>query len=242
MSPGDERVALVTGAGSGIGRAIALALAAGRARVLGVGRGQDALEETARSVGPDTGSVECHAADLALDDAVTALATRVDHEFGRLDVLVHSAGGYHAGPLEATGVEALDELYRINLRVPFLLTRLLLPMLARSRGQVVLVNSSAGLTAQAGISAYAATKHALRGFADSLRAELNPKGVRVLSVYPGRTASPMQRRVHEIEGRPYRPDALLQPEDVASSVLHALDLPETAELTEIHIRPMTPLA
>ena len=82
------------------------------------------------------------------------------------------------------------------------------------------------------------TKHALKAIADSLRAELNPHGVRVLSVYLGRTASEMQKRIYEKEGKPYRPELLLQPEDVASVILNALCLPGTAEVTDIHIRPM----
>ena len=73
--------------------------------------------------------------------------------------------------------------------------------------------------------------------ADALRAELNPDGVRVLSVFPGRTASRMQEAVHRGEGRPYRPEALLQPADVAEAVLAALRLPPTAETTDLHIRP-----
>jgi len=62
--------------------------------------------------------------------------------------------------------------------------------------------------------------------------------VRVLSVYPGRTASAMQEEVHRIEGLPYRPERLLQPADVAASVVAALELPGTAEVTDLHIRPM----
>jgi len=62
--------------------------------------------------------------------------------------------------------------------------------------------------------------------------------VRVLTVFPGRTATPMQEEVHRFEGRPYDPSRFLQPEDVAASVVHALSLPRTAELTDLHIRPM----
>jgi short-subunit dehydrogenase len=86
----------------------------------------------------------------------------------------------------------------------------------------VFINSTAGLTASANVAQYAATKHALRAIADSLREELNPDGVRVVSVYPGRTATPLQARLHTLEGRDYRPDRLAQPEDVASVVMSAL--------------------
>jgi NADP-dependent 3-hydroxy acid dehydrogenase YdfG len=111
-------------------------------------------------------------------------------------------------------------------------------MLKARRGQVVFVNSSSGIVAKPMSSQYDLTKHALKAIADSLRGEVNPCGVRVLSIYLGRTASEMQERIHHMEGQPYRPELLLQPTDVASVILNALSLPRTAEVTDIHIRPM----
>ena len=78
----------------------------------------------------------------------------------------------------------------------------------------------------------------LRALADALREELNPRGIRVLTVYPGRTAGPMQETLHQLEGRPYRLDRLLQPDDVAATIMDVLSLPRTAEVTDIDIRPM----
>src|SRR5690242_6858519 len=100
------------------------------------------------------------------------------------------------------------------------------------------MNSSAGLSARAGVGQYAATKHALRAIADTLREEVNTDGIRVLSVFPGRTASPMQATVHANEGRVYHPDHLIQPEDIAKVVIDALSLPRTAEIMDIRIRPL----
>jgi NADP-dependent 3-hydroxy acid dehydrogenase YdfG len=74
--------------------------------------------------------------------------------------------------------------------------------------------------------------------ADALRDEVNPAGVRVLSVYPGRTATDQQASIYELEGRAYVPETLLQPEDVAATVVGALTLPRTAELTDLRVRPM----
>ena len=90
--------------------------------------------------------------------------------------------------------------------------------------------------------AYAATKHALHSLAISLRNEVNPYGVRVLSVYPGRTATPMQARVHRFEGRRYEAATLLQPSDVADMIVAALALPRTADVTDIMVRPMKKLS
>jgi NADP-dependent 3-hydroxy acid dehydrogenase YdfG len=112
-------------------------------------------------------------------------------------------------------------------------------MLKRSRGQVVFINSTAGLNAKrADAAQYCATQHAVKAIADSLREEVNPDGIRVLSVHPGRTATPRQEKLYRAEGRPYRPELLVQPEDVASVVLHCLLLPRRAEVTDITIRPM----
>jgi short-subunit dehydrogenase len=99
------------------------------------------------------------------------------------------------------------------------------------------VNSSAGLVANAGWSAYAASKFGLRGLADALRAEEAGAGVRVTTVFPSRTATPMQEKVHEQEGRVYDASRWLHSETVVDSVLHVLDLPAEATIPELVLRP-----
>jgi len=141
-------------------------------------------------------------------------------------------------PIEKASASDFDELYRLNVRAPYLLTQALIPMLRAQKGQVVFLNSTVGLRSKARIAQYAATKHALKAVADSLREELNEAGVRVLSVFLGSTATPMQERIHKIEGRIFRPELLCQPSDVASIVISSLLLPKTAEVTDIIIRPM----
>jgi NADP-dependent 3-hydroxy acid dehydrogenase YdfG len=103
----------------------------------------------------------------------------------------------------------------------------------------VFINSSAGLNASANVGQYAATKHALKAVADSLRHEVNAEGLRVLSIYPGRTASPLQEAVFKMEEREYRSEMLIQPEDLAAVIINALALPRSAEVTDINVRPLT---
>jgi NADP-dependent 3-hydroxy acid dehydrogenase YdfG len=236
----DKRVAVVTGASSGIGRAVALALARAGVSQLLVGRDRDRLAQcvsAAQAFAPTTGAT----LDLTSEIDIDALAELARNDAGMLDVLVHSAGTIRQSTLEQGGVDALDAQYAINVRAPYVLTQKLRAPLVAAKGQIVFVNSSAGLSAsRSDIAPYAASKHALKAIADSIRAEMNPYGVRVLSVYPGRTATPMQEAVFRHEGRPYDPTRLLQPDDVASIVLAALELPRTAEVTDISIRPMTP--
>ncbi len=239
MSAFHGKAAVVTGASGGIGEAIAVALAGEGARLLLSGRSADKLERvagTARDLSP---AVETFAADLAEDEAVQALASRAEAAFGGVDILVHSIGLFVAGRFETSPVEDLDRQYRINTRVPYLLTQALLPSLISRQGQVLFVNSSTGFhPPRAGWVGYGASKHALRALADGLRDEVNEKGVRVITVFPGRTATPMQEEVHRYEGRDYDPERFLQPPDVAAAVLNALALPRTAEVTDLHIRPM----
>jgi NAD(P)-dependent dehydrogenase (short-subunit alcohol dehydrogenase family) len=234
-----DQVAVITGASGGIGEAIALALAGEGARLLLSGRSTEKLggvAERARVLSPE---IETFAADLAEDEAVRGLASRSATAFGGVDILVHSIGLFVAGPFETSPVEDFDRQVRINTRVPYLLTQALLPSLIERRGQVLFINSSTGFhPPRAGWVAYGASKHALRALADGFRDEVNRQGVRVITVFPGRTATPMQEEVHRYEGRSYDPARFLQPADVAAAVVNALSLPRTAEVTDLHIRPM----
>jgi NADP-dependent 3-hydroxy acid dehydrogenase YdfG len=232
------RIAVVTGAGSGVGQAIAGALAAQGATLCLVGRTLATLQATACGVSHTKVVTRCYPTDLTQDSAVQALTEQLQRDWHAIDILVHSAGVHAMGKLEAVPVSDLDLQYRTNVRAPYLLTQALLPLLRRRHGQVVFINSSVGLTARGQVGQYAATKHALKAIADSFRDEVNAEGLRVLSVYLGRTASPMQAKIHAMEGKAYYPEDLLQPSDVAAIVLNALCLPHTAEVTDISIRPM----
>jgi NADP-dependent 3-hydroxy acid dehydrogenase YdfG len=232
-------VAVVTGAGTGIGRAIALGLVEKGAVVILVGRTKRTLEEVAHSAATyKKDHACCFQGDITSENDLRRLGVTLERDYGGVDILVHSAGLIHIESFPSASLDNFERQFRTNVFAPFALTQWLLPMLIAREGQVVFINSTAGLNAAANVSQYAATKHALKAIADSLRAEVNAKGVRVLSVYPGRTASPMQQAVHQLEGKAYSPERLLQPEDVAEMVLTALGLPRTAEITDIMIRPM----
>lgn len=102
---------------------------------------------------------------------------------------------------------------------------------------MVFVNSGAGLRANAGWGSYAASKFALKALADALREEEAAHGVRVTSVYPGRTATPMQQKVRSQEGAPYTPEAFVRPESVAKLIAFALNAPRDALLPDLSVRP-----
>ena len=228
-----SRTALITGAGSGIGRAIALALAADHDRLVLVGRREGPLHDTAAAIG--------HGTVLSADLATEAGRERVAAVAGQsLRTLVCSTGAFLRAPLAATEAAAWAALDLINVHAPMLLVARCLPALRAEGGDVVVINSTAGLAAGAGTSAYTAGKHALRAATDALRMELRGQGIRVLSVFPGRTDTPMQVEVLAAEDRTAPPGTLMGAEDVAAVVRAALLLPRRAEVTDITLRPSVP--
>lgn len=222
---------MVAGASGGIGRAIALAAAsAGATRLLLVGRDAARLAHVALAVTQAGAVADAESVDLGSG----ALPRLPD----RLDLLVHAAGAHGLGPLATTDAAMAQRLWSVNALAPLLLTRAAAAALEAASGQVVFINSSQGLGAGRHAAAYAASKHALRAIADSARLELNPRGVRVTSIYPGRTDTPMQRALLAMEGRRPDPARLLRAEDVAAMVIAAASLPRTAEVTEVALRPL----
>lgn len=223
---------LITGAGSGIGSVVARRLVERGDQVLLLAR--DAGR--ARQLAEEFPGAQTLVGDLSNPGRLSwALSKQALPE--RLDSLIHVAGVVDLGPVADLPPALWDQQLAVNLVGPAELTRLLLPVLRVSRARVVFVNSGAGLNAHAGWSAYAASKHGLKALADSLRAEEAPNGIHVTSVYPGRTATPMQEKVHQQEGREYDASRFIAPESVATTILMALDLPDDANLTDLTVRP-----
>jgi short-subunit dehydrogenase len=232
-----KKNAVITGATGGIGRAIAMELIGNGVNVCLLSRNDFDLQgyfETGRS---STVRVWTYKGDLACDTDLAGFCEYIGEQVSTVDILVHSAGAYCAGTVAETRVEELDRLYRVNVRAPYLLTQSLLPKLKQSKGQIVFMNSSAGMKAAEKLSQYASSKFALRALTDCLRQEVNGDGIKVLSVFPGRTASKMQEWVHHLEQRAFDPGSLIQPEDIAQIVVKSLELPVTAEVTDVHVRP-----
>jgi NADP-dependent 3-hydroxy acid dehydrogenase YdfG len=222
---------LVTGASSGIGAAVAAALARSGWTVVASGRDEARLAAVAAEHGERVTMV---AADLTDDGGlglVVEAATATD-----LHAVVHAAGVVALGTVADAALDDLDRQWAVNLRAPYRLTQGLLPALRAARGHVVFVNSGSGRRANPNWGAYAATKFGLRALADALRAEEAGHGVRVTSVYPGRTDTPMQRAVFAREGRPYDASGLVPAADVAEAVRLALETPPPGLLSDVEIR------
>jgi NAD(P)-dependent dehydrogenase (short-subunit alcohol dehydrogenase family) len=195
------------------------------------------LKVTAEMAGPTAQLVP---ADITTPQGIGAVAHAA---LPTLRALVHCAGNFNYGSVASSSSSTWTAAAAVNLHAPMLLTAACLEHLRAGRGDVVFVNSSAGLRPPgAGAAVYSATKHALRAAADALRQEINGYGIRVVSVFPGRTDTPMQTAAQELEGRRIPLDRLLAPDDVAEIVLATLRLPARAEVTEVVIRPSLPPA
>jgi short-subunit dehydrogenase len=224
---------LVTGAGSGIGRALARRLTERGDELVLVARNQ----ARAADLGRDFPAARVLVGDLAEPSTLNGLGREVE---GPLDSLVHCAGVVDLAPVARLRLRDLEEQLAVNLVAPAVLTRELLPRVREAGGIVVFVNSSAGLSASPDWSAYAASKFGLRALADSLRAEEVEHGVRVTTVYPSRTATPMQEKVHEQEGRTYDASRWISAETVVDTILHVLDLSRDATIPDVTVRPVVP--
>ena len=224
----DRPLALVTGATRGIGAAVAEALAPTHRLLLG-GRDAEALRERAQGFP----QAEAWPVDLTDADALREATASLD----TLDVLVHSAGTAQLGAVADSDAAVWRHNLEVNLVAVAELTRLVLPALRAAKGHVVFINSGQGLAVRAGWGPYAASKFAVRAYADALRAEEEPLGVRVTTVYPVRTDTDMQRAVVAHEGGQYAPEKYLRPESVAEAVRAAVTAGPDAHMTEVTIRP-----
>lgn len=217
--------AIVTGASSGIGAAIARQLAAAGARLVITGRSLPALDRVAHQC-MGSADLATVAGDLTAAAVQEEVVGRAVAAFGGIDLLVNNAGVSMNAPFAELDEEVLREIFEINFFAAAALTRLALPELVRSHGAVVVMSSVVGLVATPTRSAYAASKHALHGLFDAIRAEVRRHGVTVTIVCPGFVATPIRERALRADGTPQGFDdaagrRMLSPERVARATLRA---------------------
>ena len=187
------KVALITGAAMGIGAAVAELLAE-RGAMLGVlDRDGDPLEQLAARLRATGSEVEPIVGDLRQLQVLEQAVERTVRRFGRLDVLSNNAGVQRYGTLETTSDDIWDEVYDINLKSIFRLSRLAVPHLRKTRGSIVNMASVQGLASQANVVAYSSAKHALIGLTRAAAVDCAAEGIRVNAVAPGSVNTPMMR-------------------------------------------------
>ena len=229
----EERVAVITGGSRGIGRALASEFAARGYTVLITGRDEAALAEAAASIAKGGATVLTRHCDVRSPESVGRLFVALETRFKHVDVLVNNAG--IAGPnatVDKLKVEAWLEVVATNLNGTFLVTKAALPLL-RSGSTIVNNLSAAARQVFPGMPAYIASKHGALGFTNALREELRPRGIRVLGLLPGATATDIWDQ--------FWPDAprarMMSPQTIARAVADAVELPDNASVDELVLSP-----
>jgi len=229
-----DRHAVVTGGGSGIGAATAAALLRAGARVTLMGRDAAKLEAQRSALGGGE-QIACVSADVTDEDAVNAAFARAADGLGAIDILVNNAGQATASPFAQTDLALWKRMLDVNLTGVFLCTRAALPaMLARKRGRIVNVASTAGQVGYPYVAAYCASKHGVIGMTRALALEVATQGVTVNAVCPGYTETELlQASLDQITRKTSRSEAearsilvrhnpqqrFVQPDEVANAVL-----------------------
>ena len=230
--------ALITGATEGIGRAIAFALGRAGYQVGVCARTPSKLRTLLDELAAAGITAAGYPADVGLEADVATLMSHLTTALGPIDVLVNNAGIAVLKPFAELTLDEWDATMATNLRSLFLVTRAVLPgMRERRRGSIVNISSLAGRNGFAGGTAYTASKHAVLGFSRSLMLEVRADNVRVIAICPGSVDTPLMRTQTAFATRL---EKILQPEDVADTVLAALALPERAMVSELDIRPTNP--
>src|SRR5580658_8731090 len=177
-----SKVWFVTGAGRGMGVDIVQAALAAGHSVVATGRKAERIEQ---AVGRHKNLLAV-ALNITSPEAATAAAKTAVERFGRIDVLINNAANFYAGYFETLSAEQFRAQIETNFFGPLNVTRAILPILRAQRsGQVITITSTAGLVGQEFVAAYAASKFALEGWMESLRFDLAPFGIAIMSVEPG---------------------------------------------------------
>jgi NAD(P)-dependent dehydrogenase (short-subunit alcohol dehydrogenase family) len=219
-----ERAALITGGSSGIGLAMARMLQDEGFALTLASRRPEKVEAAAAELG-----AVAVAADVSDSDACERLVAEHRERFGRLDVLVNSAGIGIGGRVEDLPVKHLDLQLGVNLRGLFLVTRAAIPLLRDSRGWIVNLASIAGTLPTPGLATYGATKAAVISLTRSLNEELDADGVRAIALCPGFVDTPMA------EWSGLRSEEMIRPEDCAEVVRMLLRLSPRARIPQVVI-------
>ncbi|MFA7586372.1 MAG: SDR family NAD(P)-dependent oxidoreductase [Novosphingobium sp.] len=237
------KVALVTGASSGIGEAAAFALAEAGATVAISARRKDRLDGLVARIEGIGGKALALAGDMAKqDDATRAVADTVT-AFGRIDILINSAGIMESGGIEGADLDLYRKVMDINLMGTIYTCHAAIPyMLEQGCGDMITISSLAGRKGGEQTNAYSASKHAVNSMTDALRQELGDRNIRVSILMPGATKTEVGDNITDpnwrkaIQAHVGKEGAVL-PEEIARTLVFMLSLPRRVNISEICVRP-----
>ncbi len=239
-------VALITGASSGIGRATALALARRHLRLALLARSAERLEQV-RAEAEEQGSGEALAlvCDVRQESEVERAVATVRNRFGRIDILINSAGLSLNGEVDGYPLEDWHAVIETNLTGTFLTCRAVLPaMKSQGGGQIINISSGAGRNGIKQMAAYCASKFGVIGFTESLALEVRNQNIRVSVLLPGSVATNFsqtarrEKKTDEAGGGSRDIGYSLTPEEVASVIVSMLAQPDQAWMSEVVLRPL----
>jgi NADP-dependent 3-hydroxy acid dehydrogenase YdfG len=237
------KVALVTGASSGIGEAAALALAQAGVLVAVSGRRKARLDSLVERIGAAGGKGLALPGDIALEADATKSVHDAHAAFGRIDILINSAGVNEAGGVESLPLELWKKVLDINLMGTLYTCKAAVPLMkAQGSGDIINISSTAGRRAAGVFAAYATSKFGLTGLTESLRQEVGGAGIRVSIIEPGATQTEIAESISDPKAREairqhVSKDGAMAPADIADAILFILTLPRRANVSQILIRP-----
>jgi len=239
-----DRPVAITGASSGIGEATALALAGAGAPVALAARRAERIEALASRIEADGGRAVAIQADVSEEDQARAFVERAHEELGGLHGLVNNAGLMLLGPVEGADVSEWQRMVGVNVMGLLYCTHAALPLMRDGGGgHVVNVSSTAGRNAAAGAAVYNFTKFGVTGFSEALRQEALHSDIRVTCIEPGFVETELQEQntnpavLQGVDRMREQIGEVLQPDDIADTILYALSRPPRVAINEVLVRP-----
>lgn len=228
----DKKIAIVTGASSGLGAAISTALIENGARVYGLARNKYALDKLRKILGENFISVEL---DISEDKAVTDWVSKTFSVQCRPDILINNAGIGSFGKIDEISTDEWLAMVNTNLNGMYYLTSRLVPFMKQKidSSHIINIGSILGTMARAESAAYSTTKFGVRGFSEALFKELRDFNIKVTCLNPGSIDSEFFKS-SGIEAH----QNMLQPQDLAATVIHILHTPDNMLINELTIRPL----
>jgi NADP-dependent 3-hydroxy acid dehydrogenase YdfG len=242
------KIALVTGASSGIGQGAALALAEAGAFVAVSGRRKDRLESVVARIEAAGGRALALPGDVSVEEQARKSVEDTVAQFGRIDILINSAGVNEQGGIESLPLEQWHRLIDINLMGTIYTSRVAFPLMkAQGAGDIVNISSTAGRRSGHLFAAYATSKFGVTGFTEAMRQEGGTHGIRVSIIEPGATATEIAESVTDPKWRDFMHEhchkqGAMEIADIVEAIMLVVQLPRRANVTRILIQPTIDVA
>jgi len=228
-----DRIAIITGGSSGLGSQIAYKLSQRGFHSVVIGRSKKRLEKIYNKITNSKGKCTVIQQDLCQENCSEAIKENIDKIKGNVEVVINNAGIGIFNNIEMITLKDWQKMISLNLTAAFIMTKLYVPEMKKNKkGILIYINSVAGKKGYPFSSGYAASKFALRGFANSVREELRDDGIKVVSIFPGAVDTPLWDDIdHKFDRK-----EMMTVEEVANSVLSTIDFKNISVIEELVIR------